>query len=264
MRRHPKLLHLCEITKWTINEAIGTLHSFWWWALDYAEDGDISKYSPYQVALAIDANLPEPEKLFSFLIESKFLDKNLKIHDWWDYAGLYLTKKYHNNNPAYLSKIKGKYFTPKGAPKGVQKRKVATPISSLPTNLYLPNQHNTKTYVTLRETQFEEFWGQYPSRNGKKLLKTQAGKFFLSKIKDEEVEPIMQAVRNYANSTGCRNGYVRDAIRFLQNDYWRDWIEPETRASPDIDKRIIRQECNDCKKASCKGCEYDRRWYESS
>ena len=76
------------------------------------------------------------------------------------------------------------------------------------------------------ENAFKEFWGLYPERNGKKLLKAEAMKLF-AKIKDEDISLILQAVRNYANSTGCRNGYAKDAVRFLRNSFWRDWIEPE-------------------------------------
>ncbi|MFQ5560397.1 MAG: hypothetical protein ACE5FU_07425 [Nitrospinota bacterium] len=73
----------------------------------------------------------------------------------------------------------------------------------------------------------EKFWPDYPARNGKKVLKAKAREFFVKRIKDEEVSLTLQAVRNYASSKECRNGYAKDAIRFLQNDYWRDWIEPE-------------------------------------
>ena len=73
---------------------------------------------------------------------------------------------------------------------------------------------------------FESFWEEYPARNGKKLLKAEAERLF-AKIKDGDIELIMQAVRNYANSKGCRNGYAKDAVRFLRNNFWRDWLEPE-------------------------------------
>jgi hypothetical protein len=38
---------------------------------------------------------------------------------------------------------------------------------------------------------------------------------------------VIQAVKNYSLSQQAQEGYSRDAIRFLRNDFWRDWLEPE-------------------------------------
>jgi hypothetical protein len=76
-----------------------------------------------------------------------------------------------------------------------------------------------------KEKLFEEFWELYPSREGRKLLKVEAGKFFLEKIKDEEVGAVLQAVKNYSVSKAATDGYARDAIRFLRKGFWRGWVE---------------------------------------
>ena len=79
-----------------------------------------------------------------------------------------------------------------------------------------------------REIQFKKFWEIYPGRNGKKVGKVEAKEFFLStKIKDEELELILQAVTNYARSDAATRGFAKDAVRFLRKDFWHDWIEPE-------------------------------------
>lgn len=81
-----------------------------------------------------------------------------------------------------------------------------------------------------RERVFEEeFWPLYPARDGKKLLKKDARQFFLTKIKDVEVSLVLQAAGNYAVSKAATDGFAKDAIRFLQKEFWRDWIEPECR-----------------------------------
>ncbi len=82
-----------------------------------------------------------------------------------------------------------------------------------------------KKEFDLKDKKFKEFWELYPKRQGKRVGKAEAKKYFVAKIKDEEFLSIMQAVRNYASSTGCRNGYAKDAIRFLRQDFWKDWIE---------------------------------------
>lgn len=87
-----------------------------------------------------------------------------------------------------------------------------------------------ETTRTIREIQFENFWKIYPARDGRKVGKAEAKDFFLStKIKDEEMELILQAVTNYASSDAATRGFVKDAVRFLRKDFWRDWIGPEVK-----------------------------------
>lgn len=92
-----------------------------------------------------------------------------------------------------------------------------------------PPERNRKEIEKKRNIRdfFEKFWEIYPKRNGKRIGKAEALRYLQSKITDEEFSLILQAVQNYASSTGCRNGYAKDAIRFLRNDFWRDWIDPE-------------------------------------
>lgn len=79
-----------------------------------------------------------------------------------------------------------------------------------------------------KSNKFDEFWRIYPPRNGKKLLKGDAEEFFLEKIKDEDIELVLQAARNYATSRAVTDEIgIRDAIRFLRKEYWQEWIEPE-------------------------------------
>lgn len=91
-------------------------------------------------------------------------------------------------------------------------------------NTYAENEK----LFSAKEENFEKFWKIYPARNGKKLLKDDAKKFFIEKIKDEDFSLLMKAVENYAISKTVTDGFAKDAIRFLKKDFWRSWIEPET------------------------------------
>lgn len=73
---------------------------------------------------------------------------------------------------------------------------------------------------------FETFWKVYPARNGKKLLKQEAFKKF-TLLTEEEVLKVQVAAQNYAESKVVKDGYAKDAVRFLKNDYWKDWLMPE-------------------------------------
>ena len=79
----------------------------------------------------------------------------------------------------------------------------------------------------LKEEVFEEFWKLYPRRKGKKLKKAAAKRKFMN-LKRADHDPILQAARHYAMSQTATDGYAMDAVRFLNDDNWQDWIKPET------------------------------------
>ncbi|HWP59479.1 MAG TPA: hypothetical protein VNL14_16425 [Candidatus Acidoferrales bacterium] len=113
LKEHPKLYKLMELTKMSRPEAIGYLHMLWWWAIDYAQDGDLSNFSKLQIARAIGWGA-DPEQLINALIEARFLDtektargrnvdgtwlaendnqQGLWIHDWQDFCGDLIKKR---------------------------------------------------------------------------------------------------------------------------------------------------------------------------
>jgi len=96
LAKHPKTLKLARKLNIHIAQAIGHLHLFWWWAMEYAQDGDLSHCDPEDIAIAAD--WPGDERQFvESLIEAGFIDRNedgtLSIHDWHDYAGKLLEKR---------------------------------------------------------------------------------------------------------------------------------------------------------------------------
>lgn len=112
LERHPKLSDLCNQTGWSVSETIGKLHQLWWWALDYAEDGDLSRYNPHQFLGHIKGGLKDnltEENLYLILQNTNFIEKSGLIHDWLDYAGRYLHAKYHSSNPKKWKEIRKKH-----------------------------------------------------------------------------------------------------------------------------------------------------------
>lgn len=73
---------------------------------------------------------------------------------------------------------------------------------------------------------FAEFWDAYPARNGKKLGKSTARGKFDGLSNDDQAAAVI-AARNYCASEGVRRGFAKDAKRFLEADFWRDWMTPE-------------------------------------
>jgi hypothetical protein len=86
--QHPKLKLLANELEISIPECIGHLHLFWWWAVDYAEDGDITRYKDFVPFSAQWEG--DPAKFTNALIKHCWIDEvddKLVIHDWLEYTG---------------------------------------------------------------------------------------------------------------------------------------------------------------------------------
>src|ERR1700679_1157874 len=88
---HPKTVLLKTLLNVETATAIGRLHMLWWWCLDYALDGDLSKK---EVKVIEDAcQMP-----LKTLIRAGFVDSRpyRRIHDWWAIQGNYLKVRFKN------------------------------------------------------------------------------------------------------------------------------------------------------------------------
>ncbi|WP_426450637.1 DnaD domain protein [Paenibacillus sp. S-38] len=97
LARHPKTKKLARKLRVTVPAAIGHLHLLWWWALDFAPDGNLSRYDREDIAEAAMSEA-EADDFIHALTESGWVDEDetsgeLRLHDWYDYAGRLLEKR---------------------------------------------------------------------------------------------------------------------------------------------------------------------------
>lgn len=95
LRDHPKTARLRRRLGVSLPAAIGHLHLLWWWALTYADDGDLSGYDPDVIADAGGWDA-DPGLFVRALTTSGFVDDDLRIHDWDDYAGRLIDRRTEN------------------------------------------------------------------------------------------------------------------------------------------------------------------------
>lgn len=93
--RHPKTRRAARLLKTSVPGIIGHLHLLWHWCLDYAQDGDLTRIDPMDIADALMWD-GEPDTLIDGLAQAGFLDrdgKTLTVHDWYLYGGRLIEKR---------------------------------------------------------------------------------------------------------------------------------------------------------------------------
>lgn len=214
---HPKTKRLARLLDVHIAQAIGHLHLLWWWALAYAEDGDLSIFDPDEVADACQWE-GDPELLIDALGAcgrgggEGFVTDDLQLHDWHSYAGKLVEKRKQDAERKRRSRA-----TSPDVPKTSNGRPADVAGNSTVPNLNpssLPAEDDGGNG-------FEDFWNHYPRRDGKRVGKNKA-LWQWERLKPPEREAAMVGVRNYASS-GWR---PKDAERWLRDRCWDDWQEP--------------------------------------
>ena len=101
LRNHPKTIKAARLLNISKAEVIGYLHYLWWWAIDYAPDGDLSHYTRDDVETALEWP-GQQGALYQALVDCGMGDKpgfiemvNGKpvLHDWWQYGGKLVAKR---------------------------------------------------------------------------------------------------------------------------------------------------------------------------
>ena len=96
--QHPKTTKLADelgLTSAALNPnvlAVGLLVSLWAWAIQNAHNGDLSGCSSRAIAEACLWK-KKPETLVKALQSAGFLDKDMKLHDWEEYACLLMEQE---------------------------------------------------------------------------------------------------------------------------------------------------------------------------
>lgn len=95
---------------WDIDISIGKIHRFWWWCVDYAEDGDLRRHNDMRIGNAVGLNGEHSQLFVESMCKAGFIDREpyFRVHDWWDYFGKFLQVKY-KHSPEKWQKIKDLY-----------------------------------------------------------------------------------------------------------------------------------------------------------
>lgn len=271
IERHPKTLKLMELMNWTLNETVGSLHRFWYWCVDFAEDGDLRKFTDIQLGCAVGIYGDQAKTFIGAMLEARWLDRApyFRVHDWWTYIGRFLQVKY-KAAPEKWQAVRAKYVEGR-LPHGqadddaVNNNRCYNRSNNHIPNLTKPNLTKPKTSLSsdsveigLSELLFGLIRGRNPTCK----------------------EPNMQAwARNIDLMIRIDHrdpNEIRELIQLCQkDDFWQNNILSTEKLRKQYDQlklklmllkgqeppgRRIPPECNGCKKEQCNGCEYEGKW----
>ena len=241
--RHPKTKKLARLLGVSVPTVVGHLHGIWYWALDFAQDGDLHQYDPEEIA---DAALWEgdPGQFIEALVAAGYLDQTddgLSLHDWYDYAGRLIEQREARREQDRARKQRQRERKKASAHEGhgevtEESRETPDDVTPLP-YLTQPNQteqDNTETTTPPSpssegsdgakkspvELRFDEFWNAYPKKVGKQYALKAWRKI---KPTAELHEAIMQAVNAQKHSEQWRrdNGrFIPNPATWLNGGYW--------------------------------------------
>ena len=252
--RHPKtnkLLRLLKVIQptTTLPAVVGHLHFLWWWALDFAQDGDLTRYDVFEIAdaarwdyhgLPPDQWESNVQSFLDALIEAGYLDRTdeqLTLHDWDVYAGKLIERRVKDRERKRTLAAEAKNAAAfRGTSDGLPQEGARLP--SLPNQPNLTNQHNQTNSTEQNQPStarsaaemFAEFWEEYPRKVAKAKCETIWKRL---KITAELFEKIMQALRaqkQTAQWTKDGGAYIPHPQTWLNQKRWDDetpGIKPE-------------------------------------
>lgn len=134
---HPKTIRFAELLRISLPTAVGHLHYFWWWALDFAPLGEI-RTTASVVARACEWR-GNAERFLQALVTAGFVEVEgdaLTIHDWLDYAGRLVEKRAANRE---------RQRRHRNGENGVTSRVTNALVTGLPTGPNQPDQPETRS-----------------------------------------------------------------------------------------------------------------------
>jgi hypothetical protein len=93
LSRHPKVIRFAKMMGVSRHEGLGILLDLWTWAVDYTDNGDLSRYESDELMELLGIHQQAalmPPDLMEALVGSGFVDSDgdrSVLHDWDDYQG---------------------------------------------------------------------------------------------------------------------------------------------------------------------------------
>ena|SRR3990167_2404249 len=167
LRDHPKTLSVMDTLGISRPAAVGHLHLFWWWCMDYAEQGDLSRYTPAQIDRAAEWT-GKAGKFTEAMIDAGFFNRDgdkITVHDWLDFCGSLIERRLKRANER-RNGAKSRRLGAERPPLGAE-RPLTVPTIPYLTNHTIPDLKDVIAYCRERGKGVDpEKWFDYYTSNG--------------------------------------------------------------------------------------------------
>lgn len=192
--REPKLLRLSARLRVHKAQALGHLQYLWWWALDFARNGDISAFASAEISAASD--WPGNAELFMKALTEVGWIENGKLYGW--------------------DKLSGKYFSSSDR----QRRHRLVTLQSRDSYVTVTTSNAHKEKEKQEETKKEESSKEERSKEEVREKETKE-----KCVKEKFKKPTPEEASNYAKSIGFQN---LDGEKFCAYYETRGWVVGKT------------------------------------
>lgn len=218
LKDHPKTRKLARLLGVSTPTAIGHLHCFWWWSLDYASEGDVTRYD--EMDLAIGAEWEGDARAFvDAMVTAGFLDSfedgDMQIHDWPEYAGKLIERK--QANAQRMREARANRVQDTSAPRASHVQRTQRARVELPNQPTIPTKPNQPTDV-----RFDQFWSAYPSNRNKQAAVKAFGKVDWKTVDFDSVMAALEAHKQSAQWTKDNGQFIPHASTWLNNARWEE------------------------------------------
>ncbi|MEP1642640.1 hypothetical protein, partial [Rhodopirellula bahusiensis] len=223
---HPKFRALMRMLCVPQYAAVGILESVWMLASQFADDGDLTRFTAEEIADYV-AWGGDAEKLLSVLIECRWLDNDdgrVVIHDWQDHCPRYVSDRISKRQRrAQVSENVGD--SPRQSDSVGKNRRLPSQVKS--------NQTKSKCASRKRDASdcelFDQWWEHYPKKVDKKLAKQNFPKSIASIRKAQTIDDaqalawLIEQTRGYAMSVANTDPkYIKGPSAWLNGERFLD------------------------------------------
>lgn len=234
LRDHPKSKRMKRKLRLSEHETVGLLHYFWYWALEFAQDGILTGMSAEDIADGCRFT-GDPDELITALIHAGFVDETdgeRTIHDWFKHGGKLVLWRQKEIERSRKNRDKNKE-NPVNA-EGVQRTldvRTADVHPYVPTsnsNSYSNKEKDLKHIVDSDECDiaFEEWYSLFKGTGS--VRKTAQAKWKLL-WRDKHIQPdvMMNQTSAYFAFQNHKGYSICAATVFLNQERWKsDWTIP--------------------------------------
>ena len=251
LRDHRKILQAADELDVQPAHMVGLLSLLWLWAVDNAEDGDLSRVTSRTIARAAQWE-GDADTFVMAIKQAGFVDSDTNvIHDWLDYSGKLLeqreqkraqnrerqrryrekqVQKVQNNADVTSMSRKGNALVSDSTKPDPTEPNNTEPIESISSHALLAEENQKGTSV--QDRRFAEFWAAYPRKVGKA-----AALKIWKKIKPttELYERIMKAVEQQKKTAQWRGNagqFIPYPSTWLNGKRWEDENDTPTNERP--------------------------------